>query len=156
MTLCVLMNMLIKNNFFRRVWNWLKYSNECLTGIQDPSTWPNLAPWLVWNTWIINDLRSCGKGNGEELECLQRFGGRIMLKKAHLITQQIAANLDWDPLKMRKKSILCNLFESCLYRKAPKYSLDYFKHRNHDIHKLTTILETTTVWCQSSSFYFMK
>ena len=43
----------------------------------------------------------CGKGNEEELECLQKRAARIVLKTVHLSTQDMVSGLGWDPLKTR-------------------------------------------------------
>lgn len=38
-------------------------------------------------------LHGCGKGNEEDLERLQRRGGRIVLDTAHLLTEEM---VDWQ------------------------------------------------------------
>ena len=41
-------------------------------------------------------LHGCGRGNKEELERLQRRGGRIVLNTAHLSTEEMVNYLGWD------------------------------------------------------------
>lgn len=83
-------------------------------------------------------FHGCGKGNDEELERLQRRGGRIVLKTAHLSTEQMVADLGWDLLKTRREKRIVKLVEKCLDGKAPSYFSDYFQQRNHDIHNYNT------------------
>ena len=60
-----------------------------------------------------------GKDNEEELECLQRRGGTIVLNVAHLSTEEMMAKLGWDLLKIRREKHIVNLVKKCLDGKAP-------------------------------------
>ena len=71
-------------------------------------------------------FHGCGKGNEEELECLQRRTARIVLKTVHLSTQDTASSLGWDPLKTRREKHIVKLVKNCLYGQAPSYFSDYF------------------------------
>ena len=77
---------------------------------------------------------SCGKGNEEELERLQRRAARIVLKTVHLSTQDKASGLGWDPLKTSREKHIVKLFKNCLDAQAPSYFSDYFRQRTYDIH----------------------
>ena len=56
-------------------------------------------------------LRGSGKGNEEELECLQRCGGRIVLTVAHLSKEELTAKLAWGLLKIRREKHVVKLIK---------------------------------------------
>ena len=58
-----------------------------------------------------------GKGNEEELECLQRRGGRIVLNVTHLSTEGMTAKLGWDFLRSEEKTTLSSSSKSVLMEK---------------------------------------
>ena len=76
----------------------------------------------------------CGKGNEEDLECLQRRAGRIVLNTAHLFTEQMFTSLGWDTLTRRRENHIVKLVEKCLKGMAPSYFSTYFQFQRHNIH----------------------
>ena len=86
-------------------------------------------------------FHGCGKGNEEELKCLQKRAARIVLKTLHLSTEDkiMASGLGWDPLKTRREKHIIKLVKNCLDGQAPSYFSDYFRQRTYDIYGYMTL-----------------
>ena len=82
-------------------------------------------------------FHGCGKGNEEELERLQRRGGRIVLNTAHLSNEQLG-DLGWDLLKLRREKRIVKLVKKCMDGEAPSYFSDYFQKTTSDVHNHNT------------------
>ena len=65
-------------------------------------------------------LHGCGKGSEENLERLQRRGGRIVLNTSHLSAEEMVNCLGWDTLSNgREKRI--KLVHKCLIGRSLSY-----------------------------------
>ena len=67
----------------------------------------------------------CGKGNEEDLECLQRRAGKMVLDTAHLSTEQTFTSLGWDTLMRGRENHIVKLVEKCLKGMAASYFSKY-------------------------------
>ena len=83
----------------------------------------------------------CGQGNSEEIERLQRRAARIVFFKdaRKLSTDQILTNRQgWKPLYFRRRTHILRFVNECISNRVPRYLLNYFNVRNHDIHHYKT------------------
>ena len=95
----------------------------CLSNIEKMRWYPNVLHYRQLQChYCCAVFHGCGKGNEEELECLQRRAAGIVLKTVHLSTQDMVSGLVWDPLKTRREKHIVKLVRNCLDGQAPSYS----------------------------------